>query len=436
MLYEQKKGTLVKHLYNFVFLLFFVVCFNTISATANRVFRIPFDYSLSGYIKGEYYSDSRQTFDAQFDDIPFFPKPQVYDPAGQDVNSRARTQMNAFETRVRLGMVGPVYGKAPIEGVMEVDFEIFYPEVIDLPHMRHAFGKVQLENSTILFGQMWHPIVYIEPPTIDYDGTAPYDYYARAPQLTVTYQVTPNIDIITSALMQVDYLSDGPYGETSQYMRWATMPNFHLQAKWHFKEHLMAVGVDYKRIAPRITSDQGYHVYERLSSFAGLWYLGLKWPQVEFNAKINMGQNVSDYNGMGGYAVRRNSANPVTGERKYTNLSNLGAWADIVLVKNPNLQPGVFCAFSKNLGSGKPIELDVVGPDNIIIERNVYGFANDCDYTFRIASRFSGKVESIIFALEVQYTRAYFGKLTPMGHIAHTQPVENIRCMFASYYYF
>lgn len=427
---NKKKGTLVRAKYSFVLLLFFT------PYLFSKKSIIPFDFSLSGYIKGEYYTDSRQTFDEQPDDVPFFPRRQLDDPTGQDINARWQTQMDAYETRVRLSMDGPEYRDFTIEGVVEFDFEIFFFDATNIPHMRHAFGKIQSKNANLLFGQTWHPVVFIEPQTINYNGNAPFDYYARSPQLTFTYQTPSRVEIVASALMQVDFASDGPYGFSNQYMRWATLPNFHLQVRWNFNNHMMGFGGDYKRLAPRIVSDTGYKVYERISSGAALWYLALKWPSVEIYTKINGGQNVSDYSGMGGYAVQQNSTNPVTGQRTYTNLNNIGGWTDITLTKNSKLQPGIFCAVSKNLGASKKIERDVVDSQGIVIKQNVFGFVNDVDMVFRVSPRFSGTIGSFILSGEVEYTRAYYGTITNMGKVVNTRPAELIRCTFASYYYF
>ena len=306
---NKKKGTLVHAKYSYVFLLFFT---NSLASISLQPSFIPFDFSLSGYIKNEFYNDSRQTYASLDDDLSFFPTPQLLDPNGQDINARSQTQMDAFETRIRLDMQGPCYNGVKIEGTVECDFEIFTSTIINNLEMRHAFGKMQWKNASLLFGQTWHPMVFVESPTINYNGGTPFDYYTRSPQFTFTYQTPSRVDIIASVNMEVDYVSDGPYGDLDQYMRWATMPSMHLQLRWFFGEHTMGIGVDYKRLAPRIESDTGFKVYERISSGAALWYIALKWPVFEIYGKINGGQNAFAYNGMGGYAVQQKAPLPFT----------------------------------------------------------------------------------------------------------------------------
>src|SRR6185295_20103106 len=121
----------------------------------------------------------------------------------------------------------------------------------------------------------------------------PFDFYARSPQFSCTYHSSKNIDILIAATSEVDFQTDGPYGFSTKYIHWGLAPNFHAQCKWFLKNHVMGVGGDYKRIAPRLVSNTQFKVHERLNSFAAIWYMGLKWPSIEINAKVNWGQNAT-----------------------------------------------------------------------------------------------------------------------------------------------
>jgi hypothetical protein len=271
---------------------------------------------------------------------------------------------------------------------------------------------------------------------VNYNGATPFDYYARAPLLTFTYRTPSRVDIITSVTMQEDYASDGPQGPINQYMRWATMPNMHLQIRHLFGEHMIGCGADWQRIAPRIVSDTGFKIYERISSGIGFAYINLNWPSWKIYAKINGGQNPFNYGGIGGYAVQKNSTDPITGQRKYTSINNVSCWTDIALTKDPNITPGIYLGFSKNLGATKKIELDVVDENDVVIIQNIFAFVPDVSTAFRISCRLSGKVKNFIFAGEVEYTRANYGDTTSSGSVINIMPAECIRCTVASYYYF
>lgn len=403
-----------------IFLLFFI---NPL--IASNIFNM-FDWTLSGYIKGETYTDSRQTTANEEDEIAFFPTPQLDDPAGHDINARGSTRMDAFETRINASLAGLTMGHAKISGTVEVDFELFEDNIIvNIPHMRHAYGKLDWKDVSFLFGYTWHPIVFLETKTVNYDGSTPFDYYARSPQLSCTYHTSKNCDLITTVTSQVDFLSTGPHGYDSNYIRWAMVPNVNFKCKFLLKNHGAGFCFDYKRLAPRLESDTGFKVREFLSSVAAMFYLELNWPVIEVCAKVNCGQNVTDYSAMGGYAVRAHSTNPITQERKYTNLNNIACWLDIDVVKNKKLQPGLFIAFSQNLGAGKLIDTE-----------NVYAFVPDVNNVFRISSRIRSQIGNITFEGEVEYTTAAYGTLQNTGKVTHTRPAELIRCTFGAYYYF
>lgn len=394
-----------------------------------------FDITISGYIKGESYTDSRQTLGDELDQITFFPRPQIDDKQGHDINAHAATYMDAFETRGTTALSGLTILDAQVSGVIEADFEYFDAPLINAPHLRHAYGKLDWEKLTFIFGQTWHPVVFIESKTINYSGSSPFDFYARSPQFACMYHINSALTIAATATSQVDFESDGPYGYSSNYIRWAVIPNCNLQCRWYYKKYKMSLCIDYKCIAPRIVSDTGFKVHERLHSIAVVWAAEYRWPFIELNTKVNWGQNATDYGGMGGYAVIKGSRNPITHEQKYTNISNVCFWLDVEIVKNKKLKPGIFIGFSYNLGSTKKIECDIMD-QNAAITRNIFGFATDVKNVFRISPRITSTINNITLAGEVEYTNARYGMITHYAHVINTRPAELIRCTFAGYYYF
>jgi hypothetical protein len=391
----------------------------------------PFECSLSGYIKGETYTDSRRTFSDEVDEISYFPLPQIDDPAGHDINARSSWNMDAFETRVRGSFEGLKVREAKLSGIVEIDFEIFYNPVTNVPHLRHAVGTLDWERFSFLFGQTWHPVVLMEPKTVNYNGCSPFDYYTRAPQFTFIYHPSRICDVSATFSSQVDFLTDGVKGYDSDYIRNGLIPSIHVRCKFNLGNHTISFGGDYKRITPRLESDLHYKVHERLNSFFGTCFIALRWPTIEIIAKLNGGQNTTEYGSIGGYAVKKNSTNPITHERSYTNLKNLGAWLDIEVVKHKHIKPGVFVGVMQNFGSESPIELAPVNPGTTI-----FGFVPNVKNIFRISPRINVEIHNITFAGEVEYSRALYGTITEMGTVIDTTPAELIRCTFGAYYFF
>src|SRR5690606_20876803 len=234
---------------------------------------------------------------------------------------------------------------------------------------------------------------------------------------------------------QVDFMSDGPIGLSTTYIRNAMAPNLDFQIKGFFGDHVAGAGIDYQRIAPRIVSDNGYKVHEMLSSLIGIAYLKLDLSRVVIKNTIVYGGNVSNYGLLGGYAVEKDSINPVTGKQKYTNLRTLAAWSDFTFLPFYHIESGFFIGIAKNFGSANAIEQNRIDQFGFPI-RTVYGLGTSIDTVFRISPRVRVNIDNLTFAGEIEYTRAAYGCLTNSGHVVNLNPVMNIQFLLSTYLFF
>jgi hypothetical protein len=390
---------------------------------------------LSGYINGKGFYDTRQVVGATEDQTVFFPKKRDCSPTG-DINSPGSTQILPFETRLRITMIEPPKENYyHYKGVVEVEFK-GVRQFVNIFNMRHAFGQLACDNYTFTFGQTWHPLSVDEllPNTVSFNLGRPFAVYNRSPQLRYTYH-TQSTDFIMYAGSQVDFVSDGPIGLSSTYIRNALIPNLHFQIKHFFDDHVIGTGIDYQRISPRIVSNKGYKVHEMLSSLTGTWYLGLNWPKVIIKNTLLFGGNVSNYGLIGGYAVEKDTTNLITGKQKYTNTRTLTAWSDFTFLPFHYVEPGFFIGIGKNFGSAHQIERDRVDEFGLPI-RTIYGLGNDIDTVFRISPRVRVNINNITFAGEIEYTRAAYGNLTSHGHATNLSPVANTQFLFSTFLFF
>ena len=410
-------------------------------------------FDFSGYINYKAFSDTRQLVAASDNQTLFYPKPKECSPTG-DINAKGQGQMLPIQTRMRVIMHGPnlddnVYEK----GVIEVEFrgqniQITSRSQVNLINLRHAYGQLDWNNSTFIFGQTWHPLNVVEliPNTVSFNSGRPFAVYNRSPMVHYTYHA-PLLDVIVAAAGQVDFNSDGPNGLDSEYMRDATIPNLHFQLKGFCGEHVIAgAGIDYQRIAPRIVSfvsDTAYKVRENISSLAGIGYMKLYWPKVDIRNTLMFGGNLSNYGIIGGYAVEKGSVDPVTGYRRYTTTRTLTGWSDWTFTPTDFFEAGWFLGAEKNFGSRKRIEHDVRDAKGVVVERNMFGLGNDLDTVFRFSPRIRFNLKQITFALEVEYTRAAFGdtSITPdglndYGRAINPIPVSNTQLLFSTFLFF
>jgi len=218
-------------------------------------------------------------------------------------------------------------------------------------------------------------------------------------------------------------------------MRDAIVPNLHFQLKGFFGDHIAGAGIDYQRVAPRLVSDTGYKVRENLSSIAGLWYLGLKWPKIEINNTLIFGGNLSNYGLIGGYAVQQGSVNPITNTQRYTSTRTLAIWSDWTINPNDSFSTGFFFGADKNCGSAKKV-IPTMDDQGTIIPGTIFGRGNDIDTVFRISPRALFKIKQLVFALEVEYTRAAYGTINDHANVVDVVPVGNTQILFSTFLFF
>lgn len=385
----------------------------------------PFKVIFSGYVKYEALFDSRQIVSFRDDQLLLYPARRLCDACGRDINDKGHSNMLAIESRLRFAIIGPDVFNAKSLGLIEGDFLGPTDSTINGFRLRHAFANLHWENASFLAGQYWHPMFVPEcyPDTLSFNGGNPIEVFSREPQIRITPKIG-NANLILAALSQVHFVSDGPQGPSSIYARNAVIPNLHAQLQLHSNDHVFGFGFDYKRLVPRIVTDNNYKVTEYINSTGIIAYAGLNWPDFTFNTKIIYGGNLANFTSLGGYAVT--CTNVITEERHYTNLNTVALWIDTALKKT--VEPGIFAGFIKNLGASKTIITD----PNLI-----YAFGQeDIDYVLRVSPRVRWFVKPIVFAGELEYTRASFGTATNRGKVINTYPTNNVRLQLAVFYVF
>lgn len=403
-------------------------------------------YRFSGFVEYEAFFDTRQTVGFSLTESLLFPAKKDPDPLGKDRNAKGQSSMAAFSTKVNLTVDGIKINKADAQAVIEADFlglsdipnfRRLRSDVPNILRLRLAYAQFDWDTTSLLVGQTWHPIgpKDVLVTSISSNTGNPLEVYARSPQITFTYH-TPTIQLLASALTQIEFLSDGPNGLSPEYIRNAVVPNLHGQVRWLFSGHMAGAGIDYKRLVPRIKTNKNFKVRESLNSVAAIVYLVLEYPRVQSHTKFIIGQNISDYGAIGGYAVKKDSIDPITDKRQYANLRTVSLWNGTCIKNLEKYEPGIFIGVTKNLGSSKKIEPNLIDAQGNVIERRIFGTGNDVNIIFRIAPHLQVRYGPVTIAGEVEYTRATFGLIEEKGKVSNTTPVANTRLLFAAFYYF
>lgn len=391
----------------------------TVAVTAQEN---PFGIKFTGFVKNDVFYDSRQTVAAREGHFLLWPAEEKLDLNGDDINAKSRFNMLAIQTRLTGKITGPDAFGAKTSGVIEGAFFGHSDADVNGFRLRHAYGKLNWENTEVLFGQTWHPmfIAGCFPGVVSFNTGAPFQPFARNPQIRLT-QTIGNIKISATAYSQRDFTSVGG----SVPLQNAAMPAVHAGAAFEQKGNvsvLAGFGAGYQHIVPRLETDLGYVANESVAGYAAEAYLKVTTKPVTFKAEATYGQNTYDILGISSYSVL--SIDAATDHREYIPQNSYAVWSEIH-TNGKKVQFGLFAGYTQNLGTAEPAITSACGTRNKI------------DHVYRVAPRVvvnSGKVR---LAFETEYTGAAFGSETSNTcEVIDPVPVANLRLLFAAYYFF
>ncbi|MBS0010555.1 MAG: hypothetical protein KFF49_04055 [Bacteroidales bacterium] len=396
-----------------------------------------FGITWSGYVKNDFFFDSRQTVAAREGHFLLWPAPVKADINGEDINARPNFNMLAVQSRLKAAISGPDAFGAKTSGLIEADFFAQENANINLLRLRHAFVQFNWTHLEVLAGQYWNPLFVTDcfPGTVSFNTGAPLQSFARNPQLRLSYK-SGDLKFMAAALSQRDYSSRGEIGVSSSYLRNSAMPDMHLQAMYSPEDANgnttlnIGAGIAYKTIVPRLNSSFGpvtmYKVDEKVGGITAIAFMKVVTAPFTVKAQARYGENIADVLAISGFAIK-DVVDNITGELSYTPLKSMTFWGEIH-TNGTKVQAGLFGGFSKNMGTTEAMS----DPDN-----DVYGLATDIHFLYRVSPRLiinSGKAR---LAFELEYTAAAYGEDRDVYYIpGNTTMANNLRALIAVYYFF
>lgn len=399
-------------------LVYLILVFTSFAQTTTE--SVP-EVKLSGFIKTDFFFDSRQVATFREGHFLLYPLNESLDANDEDINAHSSFNALSIQSRVTAKFTGPEVLGAKSGGMLEGEFFGTADADVNGFRLRHAFVTLNWEKSGLLFGQTWHPMFVAEvfPQVVSFNTGSPFQPFARNPQIRFT-QSFDNLKLIAVLLTQRDFTSNGPAGFSSNYLRNTVVPSAHLQLQYKSESVVTGAGFDYKTLTPRIETTKKLKADETVSSFAGLAYL--KYSASEFNFAVEgvYGQNLTDVLMLGGYAI--SSVDTSTGYEEYTTLNAFSVWSDLSYGKD--IQTGLFFGYTKNLGADEKI----VG--------SYYTRISNIDAIFRVAPRVVFNLSKVRFAFECDFTSAAYGKADEFGKVQDAKCILNVRGLTAVYYFF
>jgi len=338
-----------------------------------------------GFVKAETIYDTRQVADVREGQFLLYPLPDS-DPADDAVDANGDPNLNLTAIQSRLGVRGSgarALG-ADVSGVLEGDF-FGGPtnDNISLFILRHANVKLAWPNRELVVGQDWSPMFApLVPGTVSFNTGAPFQPFARQPQVRLTLRPTPELSISGAVAGQRDAFAD--IGGTEAQQR-SGLPIVHAQVRYGTGGSVVGLGAMHKTIRPLAGG-------ETFGAGAVQAFARFEAPTFFVQTKVTAGGDLTDHLMTGGYVAVADANGDATDA--YAPLDVAAGWVDVGTRGAP-LTYGLFAGYLQNLGTadaGAYVAGGVRGPA--------------IGSVWRVAPRVSWRQGPLQLAAEVEVTAA------------------------------
>ena len=376
----------------------------------------------SGFVKAEGMFDTRQVVEAREGYLLLYPKKVSLDKDGNDINAHGSFNQYAMTARFTAKATGPDILGAKTFALIEGDFTGASNSENNSFRLRQAYIKMKWANASLLAGQYWHPINIPEmiPNVLSLNTGAPFHPFSRQPQIRLDAS-KGKINAVLAFAGQRDYVNNGPAGASSVYLRNSMIPNLHGQVQYSGKQLFAGLGMDFKRLTPRLVTDSLYATKASVNCFSYTAFMMAKTKPLVIKMQWIYGQGLNDHLVMGGYGISR--IDPLTNEHEYQPLNYLSGWVNLQTT-GKTWQGSLFAGYTKGFGSKE----NIVGA--------VYARDADIAYVYRVAPMLSYINEKLLVSAECEFTTAAYGKPDARYKVVDSAPVTNTRISFSIGYFF
>lgn len=398
-----------------------------------------------GHVRTDIYYNSRDNVQSVDGLFYSYPKDEVLDHNGNDINGGDNSNMYTVYSRMGFDFAGPMIGKAKTSAKIEFDFRGNGNDNLSALRLRHAYFNFDWGKNKLLVGQTSHPFFgEVSPQILNLNTGSPFQPFGRAPQIRYRHN-SGALQLQAAAVWQSQFKSHGPTADDgtgkgnarNQYPhKNSNIPELALGIDYKANGWIVGVGIDMLSIVPRtkatvpdvVSSSQNatttYKVDERLTTVSYEAHVKYQKDKLFFAAKSTLGSNFTHTSMLGGYAVK--SQNATTGEREYTPFRNSSNWINIVYGKK--WKPGIFFGYIKNLGTADDMEMG----DN----KAIYGTGTNIDQLLSGTFELTYNVPHWKIGAEYNYTSAWYGKTQKDGKVKDTHAVGNNRLVLSATYSF
>ena len=399
-----------------------------------------------GHVRTDLYYNSRDNVQSVDGLFYSYPKDEVLDHNGNDINGSDNSNMYTVYSRMGFDFAGPMIGKAKTSAKIEFDFRGNGNDNLSALRLRHAYFNFDWGKNKVLVGQTSHPFFgEVSPQILNLNTGSPFQPFGRAPQIRYRHN-NAALQLQVAAVWQSQFKSHGPTADDgtgkgnarNQYPhKNSNIPELALGIDYKANGWIVGVGIDMLSIVPRTkatvpdllsssteNATTTYKVDERLTTVSYEAHVKYQKDKLFFAAKSTLGSNFTHTSMLGGYAVKSQDA--ITGEREYTPFRNSSNWINIVYGKK--WKPGIFFGYIKNLGTADDMEMG----DN----KAIYGTGTNIDQLLSGTFELTYNVPHWKIGAEYNYTSAWYGKTQKDGKVKDTHAVGNNRLVLSATYSF
>ena len=399
-----------------------------------------------GHVRTDLYYNSRDNVQSVDGLFYSYPKDEVLDHNGNDINGADNSNMYTVYSRMGFDFAGPMIGKAKTSAKIEFDFRGNGNDNLSALRLRHAYFNFDWGKNKVLVGQTSHPFFgEVSPQILNLNTGSPFQPFGRAPQIRYRHN-SGALQLQAAAVWQSQFKSHGPTADDgtgkgnarNQYPhKNSNIPELALGIDYKANGWIVGVGIDMLSIVPRTkatvpdllsssteNATTTYKVDERLTTVSYEAHVKYQKDKLFFAAKSTLGSNFTHTSMLGGYAVK--SQDITTGERKYTPFRNSSNWINIVYGKK--WKPGIFIGYIKNLGTADDMEMGS--------NKAIYGTGTNIDQLFSGTFELTYNVPHWKIGAEYNYTSAWYGTTQKNGKVTDTHAVGNNRLVLSATYSF
>jgi hypothetical protein len=401
-----------------------------------------FGITFSGFVKTDYFFDTREVVSIREGHFLLFPKEKLPDENGVDINDKASFNFLSIQTRLTGRITAPDAFGAKVSGILEADF--FGNEsaaFVDANgfRLRHAHAKLNWPKSELLAGQFWHPffIPSCFSGVVSFNTGAPFQPFSRNPQLRYTWK-PGKVSLSAIASAQRDFVSPGG----SAALRYSATPDMTGLIAYETKnaeaksEFMTGAAVSYKSLQPLLTTSKSGKTYvtdEKVSGMSATAFLKIGQPRFTYKLQAIYGENLFDLTMLGGYVVS-SLADAETNRVTYSTLNSMTFWSEFQTT-GQKVQFALWGGHARNLGSGEKVLVysDRMGGTAVTTRgANMRSLTRVSPRLVFIQGRFN-------LATELEYTSAAYATLQPgnvlnrdeYGKITDSENIANLRLLLA-----